>query len=130
MSHQVGIQAKRQGIRPTDWDLGQQTGIWANSLGFGPIGWDLGQQPGNWANRLGIGPTDWDLDLEDEIGALSPGGRDRWTDGWMYIMVHPCVLEDICPLGPLLKKGRLGEGGGWIYRGLEILPCVPQNIQT
>ena len=64
--------------------MGQQTGIWANRLGFGPTGWDLGQQARNWADRLGIGPTDWDLDLEDEIGALSPGG-DRWTDRGMDV---------------------------------------------
>ena len=24
----------------------------------------------------------------------------------MYVMVHPCVLQDIGPLGPLPKKGK------------------------
>ena len=32
------------------------------------------------------------------------GGTDRRTDGQTYVMVHPCVLQDIGPLGPLLKK--------------------------
>ena len=38
------------------------------------------------------------------------GGPDRRTDGQTYVMVHPCVLQDIGPLGPLPKKqSGLGE---------------------
>ena len=35
---------------------------------------------------------------------------DKWTDGRMdgrtygRMEIHPCVLQDICPLGPLPKK--------------------------
>ena len=65
-----------------------------------------------WVNRLGFGPIGWDLDQQARIWALSPrgGGRtdrrtDRRTDGRTYVMVHPCVLQDIGPLGPLPKKG-------------------------
>ena len=31
------------------------------------------------------------------------GGTDRQT----YVMVHPCVLQDIGPLGPLPKKSDI-----------------------
>ena len=30
------------------------------------------------------------------------GRTDRWTD--RRLKIHPCVLQDIVPLGPLLKK--------------------------
>ena len=36
------------------------------------------------------------------------GWEDGQKDGCLEI--HPCVLQDIGPLGPLPKKGRLGLG--------------------
>ena len=36
------------------------------------------------------------------LQALGGGRTDVWTDGCMDI--HPCVLQDIGPLGPLPKK--------------------------
>ena len=32
------------------------------------------------------------------------GGGDGQTDRQTYVMVHPCVLQDIGPLEPLPKK--------------------------
>ena len=37
---------------------------------------------------------------------------DRWMDGrmhgWMdeHLEIHPCILQDIGPLGPLPKRGQ------------------------
>ena len=39
---------------------------------------------------------------------MANGGGDGRTDGRMEI--HPCVLQDIGPLGPLPKKGRMRKG--------------------
>ena len=40
-------------------------------------------------------------------GLRGAGGGDGWMDGQMYghLEIHPCVLQDIGPLGPLPKKG-------------------------
>ena len=35
---------------------------------------------------------------------LGGGRTDERTDGQTYVMVHPCVLQYIGPLGPLPKK--------------------------
>ena len=56
------------------------------------------------------------------------GGR---TDGQTYIMVHPCVLQDIGPLGPLPKKHACPSPSFLIFL-LLILRCFlqvpPQQI--
>ena len=44
----------------------------------------------------------WDL-----RGALGGGRMDVRTDGRLEI--HPCVLQDIGPLGPLPKKAKKGQ---------------------
>ena len=54
------------------------------------------------SNRGDLGPEGGDLGPE---GALlgprkPPGGGDVRT----YVTAHPCVLQDIGPLGPLPKK--------------------------
>ena len=38
------------------------------------------------------------------LRSLGEGG----TDGRTYVTAHPCVLQDIGPLGPLPKKGTDG----------------------
>ena len=87
MDHQAEIWAIRLRFGPSGWDLGHQAGIWANSMGFGPTGWDFGQQARIWASKL-------------RFGSKVLGWGDVWTD----VTVHPCVLQDIGPLGPLPKK--------------------------
>ena len=48
--------------------------------------------------------------------AVSGGGR---TDGWMEgrtdgrLEIHPCVLQDIGPLGPLPKKEKESRTDTW-----------------
>ena len=49
------------------------------------------------------------------LEALAGGGTDGWTDVWTdgrtdrRLEIHPCVLQDIGPLGPLPKKERKKE---------------------
>ena len=63
---------------------------------FKPESTDFGPERANFGlERVDFGP---------ERGL---GGMDRRTDGRMYghLEIHPCVLQDIGPLGPLPKKG-------------------------
>ena len=59
------------------------------------------------SERADLGPERADLgseraDLGPERGLGEGGWTNRRTDGRMEI--HPCVLQDIGPLGPLPKK--------------------------
>ena len=83
----AGIRASRLGFRPTGSNLGQQAEIWVLRLGFGSIGWDFGQQAGILASI-------------QRFGLKALGGAFVM----MGVTVHPCVLQDIGPLGPLPKK--------------------------
>ena len=94
MGFKTGILAYWLRLWPKGWDLDLMAGIWAWRLGFRYTGWDMGLMAGIWALRLRCEP---------EVG------RGGWTDRQMYVMDHPCVLQDVGPLGPLPKKEGKGE---------------------
>ena len=56
--------------------------------------------------------------FNENLRSLGGGetNEHRWTDGHMEI--HPCVLQEIGPLGPLPKNERFGCscvcGEGWV----------------
>ena len=57
---------------------------------------------------LGQNQTPWGLDQAPHGLAQTSGRIDGRTDGWMarrMYQIHPCVLRDINPLGPLPKNG-------------------------
>ena len=69
-------------------------------LSFGPERADFGFQRADFGlERADLGPE-----------RASGGGTDVRTDGRLEI--HPCVLQDIGPLGPLPKKEKI-KGIKW-----------------
>ena len=54
-----------------------------------------------------------DRQTDGRMDGWTDGRIDGWTDGRLEI--HPCVLQDIGPLGPLPKKGmdRRTDKAGW-----------------
>ena len=81
---------------------------------FGPMEADFGSKRGNFGPERGdfrservdlgrIGPISGLK--EPDLGLSGLGGGDVRTDGRKEI--HPCVLQDIGPLGPLPKKKNI-----------------------
>ena len=70
-------------------------------LSFGPERADFGFE------RADFGLERADLGPERGLRGVG-GGTDRWTDVQTdrHLEIHPRVLQDIGPLGPLPKKGE------------------------
>ena len=70
--------------------MGQQDGIGVSRLGYWSRGWDIGLEAEILASRKRIRPL------------ILRGDGQRQT----YIMVDPCIQQDIGILEPLLKKKK------------------------